>query len=125
MMLAKRKRVTPTLPPKKRKKSTSTIAEISFDLSAREDYLTGFHKRKLQRTKRAQEEAKVREREEKIVARKTVSFTSRGISPSALGTQKTGPTIEFGVFQTGCGSGIKRLITDTYCCSCVRDGKQT
>jgi ribosomal RNA-processing protein 17 len=39
--------------------------EISFDLSARQDYLTGFHKRKVERTKAAQEAAERRVKEEK------------------------------------------------------------
>jgi ribosomal RNA-processing protein 17 len=39
--------------------------EISFDLSARQDYLTGFHKRKVERTKAAQEAAERRIKEEK------------------------------------------------------------
>ena len=61
-------------PPKKRRKTVSAIEEIKFDPNAREDYLTGFHKRKLQRIKHAQEEAAKREREDKIKARKTVRF---------------------------------------------------
>jgi ribosomal RNA-processing protein 17 len=43
--------------------------EISFDLSSRQDYLTGFHKRKVQRTKAAQEAAERRAKEEKRVQR--------------------------------------------------------
>ena len=60
-------------PPTKKRKLVSTIEEIAFDPSAREDYLTGFHKRKLQRIKHAKEEAAKREREEKLTARKNVS----------------------------------------------------
>ena len=71
-MLGKRKRSTPLLPPKKKRKSAPTIEEISFDTSAREDYLSGFHKRKLQRIKHAKEQAAKKEREEKIAARKIV-----------------------------------------------------
>lgn len=71
-MLGKCKPPTPLLPPKKRRKSALTIEEISFDTSAREDYLTGFHKRKLQRIKHAKEEAAKKERAEKIAARKIV-----------------------------------------------------
>jgi ribosomal RNA-processing protein 17 len=59
-------------PPKKRKR-TSAIEEIVFDNSARHEYLTGFHKRKLQRQKVAQEEAAERERQERIEFRKEVS----------------------------------------------------
>lgn len=57
---------------KKRRKTAATVEEIVFDTSAREDYLTGFHKRKLQRIKHAKEEAFKKEREEKIKARKLV-----------------------------------------------------
>ncbi len=63
-------------PPTKRRKLISTIEEIAFDPSAREDYLTGFHKRKLQRIKHAKEEAAKREREEQLTARKIVSAAS-------------------------------------------------
>lgn len=52
-----------------------TIEEIQFDASAREDYLTGFHKRKLQRIKNAKEETTKKEREERIQARKLVRST--------------------------------------------------
>jgi len=56
-------------------------AEILFDTAAREDYLTGFHKRKLQRIKQAQELAKEAAKEEKKVHRREVrtifSFQSR------------------------------------------------
>lgn len=69
-MLGKRKLSTPLPPPKKRRKSGPTIEEISFDTSAREDYLTGFHKRKLQRIKHAKEQAAKKEREERIEARR-------------------------------------------------------
>lgn len=55
-----------------KRKSAPTIEEISFDTSAREDYLSGFHKRKLQRIKHAKEQAAKKEREEKIAARKIV-----------------------------------------------------
>ncbi|KAF5875494.1 putative rrna processing protein rrp17 protein [Botrytis fragariae] len=55
---------------KKKRKFDHKIEEINFDLSAREDYLTGFHKRKVQRAKRAQEEAEKKAKEERIVMRK-------------------------------------------------------
>ncbi|OAX80964.1 hypothetical protein ACJ72_04702, partial [Emergomyces africanus] len=54
--------------PKKRKLTASNpnaIQEILFDPSARAEYLTGFHKRKLQRAKHAQENAEKRAKEEK------------------------------------------------------------
>lgn len=74
-MLGKRKSSAPPPLPKKRRKPVPTIEEIQFDASAREDYLTGFHKRKLQRIKNAREEAAKKEREERIEARKLVCST--------------------------------------------------
>lgn len=59
-------------PPRKKRKVTSAIEEIAFDPGAREEYLSGFHKRKLQRIKHAKEEAAKRDREEKLTARKIV-----------------------------------------------------
>ncbi|KAF2749644.1 hypothetical protein M011DRAFT_456429 [Sporormia fimetaria CBS 119925] len=53
-------------PSKKRKISTTAPAEITFDFAAREEYLTGFHKRKLARIKHAQEEAAKKEKEERL-----------------------------------------------------------
>jgi ribosomal RNA-processing protein 17 len=61
-------------PPAKRRKTTSAIEEINFDFDARADYLTGFHKRKVQRAKQAQEEAGKKAKEERIAARKQVSL---------------------------------------------------
>ncbi|MCJ1366656.1 hypothetical protein MMC16_005786 [Acarospora aff. strigata] len=62
------------LPPtKRRKKSSSAVEEITFDPGAREEYLTGFHKRKVQRIKHAQEEAAKKERQERVLERKRVS----------------------------------------------------
>jgi len=58
-------------PPSKKRK-TQTAEEITFDATAREDYLTGFHKRKQARIKHAQEEAAKKEREERIRERKRV-----------------------------------------------------
>lgn len=63
------------LPPQsKKRKIEHKIEEISFDTDARADYLTGFHKRKLQRSKQAQVEAEKKAREERIQIRKQVSF---------------------------------------------------
>ncbi|KAF2474768.1 terpenoid cyclases/Protein prenyltransferase [Lindgomyces ingoldianus] len=44
--------------------------EILFDPAAREEYLTGFHKRKLARAKHAQEEAAKKEKEERLRLRR-------------------------------------------------------
>ncbi|GAW12644.1 hypothetical protein ANO14919_020140 [Xylariales sp. No.14919] len=57
-------------PPSKKRKRQHAIEEIKFDGDARAEYLTGFHKRKLQRAKHAQEQAAERARQEKIEARK-------------------------------------------------------
>ena len=73
MSLGKRKHAfPPAAPVRKRRKSTPAIEEITFDTTARQEYLSGFHKRKQQRIKNAKEEAAKREREEKIVARKAL-----------------------------------------------------
>lgn len=55
-----------------KKRKTALVEEIEFDFAAREEYLTGFHKRKLQRAKHAQEEATKKERLEKLDTRKQV-----------------------------------------------------
>jgi len=61
------------LPPlSKKRKTEHKIEEIAFDFSAREDYLTGFHKRKVQRHKQAQLENEKKAKEEKISMRKQV-----------------------------------------------------
>lgn len=52
-------------PPSKKRK-TAAIPEISFDPAAREEYLTGFHKRKVARQKLAEEENAKKERAEKL-----------------------------------------------------------
>lgn len=66
-----KKSLLPPAPSKKRK-AVHAIEEISFDNGARAEYLTGFHKRKVQRQKHAQEEAAKRAREERIKMRKEV-----------------------------------------------------
>ncbi|KAF4983638.1 hypothetical protein FZEAL_990 [Fusarium zealandicum] len=57
-------------PPSKKRKTTSAVEEVSFDNDARAEFLTGFHKRKQQRIKNAQEEAAKKARLEKIELRK-------------------------------------------------------
>ncbi|KAI0408169.1 nucleolar protein 12-domain-containing protein [Xylaria palmicola] len=59
-------------PPSKKRKRQHAIEEIKFDDDARAEYLTGFHKRKLQRAKHAQEQAAERARQERIDARKQI-----------------------------------------------------
>ena len=61
------------MPPAiKRRKLGQRLEEITFDSTARADYLSGFHKRKQARIKHAQEAAAKREQEEKIRERKEV-----------------------------------------------------
>jgi hypothetical protein len=57
---------------KRRKLNTSAVEEIKFDDNARADYLTGFHKRKLQRIKEAQAQAVKKEKAERLVMREEV-----------------------------------------------------
>lgn len=59
-------------PQAKRRKVASAIEEINFDPTARHDFLTGFHKRKQQRIKLAQEHAEKKAREDKREERKKV-----------------------------------------------------
>jgi hypothetical protein len=59
-------------PAKKRRVETIAVEEINFDTTARQEYLTGFHKRKLQRAKHAQEAAEKKARLERIEDRRKV-----------------------------------------------------
>lgn len=72
-MSGKRNQRAAAAPVRKRRKGEPVIEEIPFDFDAREEYLTGFHKRKLQRIKKAQEEAAKKEREDRIASRRAVS----------------------------------------------------
>ena len=58
-------------PPMKRRK-VEPVAELTFDPEARQEYLTGFHKRKVQRVKHAQELAQKRDKEERVRDRREV-----------------------------------------------------
>ncbi len=63
------------LPPQpKKRKRTAAIEEINFDFDKRQDYLTGFHKRKVERIKRAQAENEKKFKEERIKQRKQVKL---------------------------------------------------
>lgn len=55
---------------KRRKTDSKAIEEINFDPDARQDYLSGFHKRKLQRAKHAQQVAEKKARQERIEQRR-------------------------------------------------------
>ncbi|KAK2750192.1 hypothetical protein FQN57_004689 [Myotisia sp. PD_48] len=61
-------------PPSKRRKTAAAarIEEISFDPEARQEYLTGFHKRKLQRAKHAQGIAEKKAKEERLEQRRKI-----------------------------------------------------
>ncbi|CAG8698853.1 14813_t:CDS:2, partial [Racocetra persica] len=54
----------------KRKRKNDQIPEIVFDETARREYLTGFHKRKLERQAKAKQTALEREKKEKAEAKK-------------------------------------------------------
>lgn len=68
--------------PSKKRKAVHSIEEINFDNKARSSYLTGFHKRKVERVKQAQEIAAEKARQEKIEFRKQVQ-TPTGSSSKA------------------------------------------
>lgn len=59
-------------PQSKKRKLTTAVEEVTFDPAAREEFLTGFHKRKVQRAKHAQEIAEKKAREERIEQRRKV-----------------------------------------------------
>ncbi|KAF2221800.1 nucleolar protein 12-domain-containing protein [Elsinoe ampelina] len=58
-----------TAPPPKRRK-VEPVEQVTFDPDARQEYLTGYHKRKVQRANHAREIAQKKDREEKIVNRR-------------------------------------------------------
>lgn len=64
-------------PPSKRRKKSSAVEEVTFDFDARSEYLTGFHKRKVQRIKQAQEQAAKQDRLDKLENRKRVGIEGR------------------------------------------------
>lgn len=67
---------------KKRKVVTTKVEEVNFDDAARQEWLTGFRKRKLQRIKQAQEVAEMKSKEEKRVDRKRVCFGPNRTAPN-------------------------------------------
>lgn len=60
-------------PRTKRRKVSDKVEEITFDSAARQEFLTGFHKRKLQRARHAQEIAEKKAQQMKREERKRVS----------------------------------------------------
>lgn len=79
-MFAQPRPKKPLLVPSKKRKAAPSIEEISFDNTARADYLTGFHKRKQERIQKAQEIAAEKARKEKIELRKQVRTDRRRAS---------------------------------------------
>ena len=72
---SRRHRAKKMPPPTKRRRTEPTVVEeITFDPSARQEYLTGFHKRKVQRAKHAQAAAERTMREERLVGRRKVEI---------------------------------------------------
>ncbi|TKA74395.1 hypothetical protein B0A55_04520 [Friedmanniomyces simplex] len=65
---------------KKRRLDSQQPNELTFDPTARQEYLTGFHKRKVARKENARETAIKREKEERVVQRKQVIFNTLGRS---------------------------------------------
>ncbi|RCI13529.1 hypothetical protein L249_5461, partial [Ophiocordyceps polyrhachis-furcata BCC 54312] len=78
-MFAKPRPKKSLLPPSnvKRRKLKSSTEEVTFDDDARHEYLTGFHKRKQQRIKHAQEVAAKRAHQDKLDARKQMRIDRR------------------------------------------------
>ncbi|KAK9767293.1 rRNA binding [Basidiobolus ranarum] len=68
----------------KRKKRKEQLPEILFDEDSRRDYLTGFHKRKLERRARAQEIAKIKAHEAKLEARKERRQATKDLAEERL-----------------------------------------
>lgn len=68
---------------KKRRMDPQQVQEITFDPNARQEFLTGFHKRKQARIQNAREAAVRREKEDKVRERKQVcgSVTARCREP--------------------------------------------
>lgn len=58
--------------PAAKRRKTEQVEEITFDPSARQEFLTGFHKRKQQRKEHAREVAVKREKEERLKERREV-----------------------------------------------------
>ena len=63
------------MPPPRtlKRKRYNQPEEITFNFDARQDYLTGFHKRKLDRIKHAQDVAAKKEKQSKLDMRRQVS----------------------------------------------------
>ena len=89
-------------PPKKRRKVDPKVEEITFNPKDRQDYLSGFHKRKVQRQKQAQAEAVRKEREEKLAARKVVRTYFLGFEEDCADSECLAPTRAKGRLAEAC-----------------------
>ena len=58
--------------PDRKRRELDRVEEITFDPEARQEYLTGFHKRKQERAQHARDAAMKRAREDKIQERRQV-----------------------------------------------------
>ncbi|EGC43989.1 conserved hypothetical protein [Histoplasma capsulatum var. duboisii H88] len=80
-------------PSAKRRKLTAShpnaVQEILFDPQARAEFLTGFHKRKLERAKQAQENAEKRSKEEKKEQRRRMRDERRAEFERALAENRS------------------------------------
>ncbi len=64
--------IAPAMGPQLKRKRNALVDEITFDPAARQEYLTGFHKRKVQRIENAKDQAAKREKEERVRERRQV-----------------------------------------------------
>lgn len=62
--------------PATKRRRVDQPEEITFDPSARQEYLTGFHKRKQQRIQNARDTAAKKEKEDKVRERKQVRLVT-------------------------------------------------
>lgn len=79
------------MPPQNRKRkfektNAKAVDEISFDPEARQEYLSGFHKRKVQRAEHGREMAEKRMKEATVQARKEVR--ARSVKCWVVGNKK-------------------------------------
>ena len=58
--------------PALKRRRVDQVEEITFDPTARQEYLTGFHKRKQQRIQNAKDAVAKREKEERVRERRQV-----------------------------------------------------
>ena len=62
--------------PLGKKRKSDQLSEITFDPAARQEYLSGFHKRKVARKEHARDVAIKREKEDRVLERKKVWIKS-------------------------------------------------